>query len=52
MGQGLIDGAVNGVAKTSAVLGRAGSRLQTGQLNTYAFAIVIGVLIVLGFVVL
>ena len=29
-------------------LGWAGSRIQTGQLNTYAFAIVVGVLVVLG----
>jgi NADH-quinone oxidoreductase subunit L len=50
--QGLIDGLVNGAGLTSRGLGWAGSRLQTGQLNTYAFAIVLGVLIVLGFVVL
>jgi NADH-quinone oxidoreductase subunit L len=50
--QGLIDGLVNGAGWTSRGLGWAGSRLQTGQLNTYAFAIVLGVLIVLGFVVL
>ena len=50
--QGIIDGTVNGAGKISQSLGWAGSRLQTGQLNTYAFAIVVGVLIVLGFVVL
>jgi NADH-quinone oxidoreductase subunit L len=50
--QGLIDGLVNGAGLLSRGLGWAGSRLQTGQLNTYAFAIVLGVLIVLGFVVL
>jgi len=33
-------------------LGWLGSRLQTGQLNTYAFAVVIGVLLLLGFAVL
>ena len=49
---GLIDGTVNGAAQLSGKLGWVGSRLQTGQLNTYAFAIVVGVLIVLGFVVL
>jgi len=49
---GLIDGLVNGTGLVSRGLGWAGSRLQTGQLNTYAFAIVLGVLIVLGFVVL
>ena len=49
---GLIDGTVNGAGWVSGRLGWIGSRLQTGQLNTYAFAIVLGVLIVLGFVVL
>ena len=49
---GLIDGTVNGAGWVSQRLGWLGSRLQTGQLNTYAFAIVLGVLIVLGFVVL
>ena len=50
--QGLIDGIVNGAGKVAGRLGWLGSRMQTGQLNTYAFAIVLGVLIVLGFVVL
>ncbi|HUP88790.1 MAG TPA: hypothetical protein VM100_05560, partial [Longimicrobiales bacterium] len=50
--QGLIDGIVNGAAFVSGTLGWAGGRLQTGQINTYAFAIVLGVLIILGFVVL
>ncbi|MGQ0563176.1 MAG: NADH-quinone oxidoreductase subunit L [Gemmatimonadota bacterium] len=50
--QGLIDGLVNGAGRASRSLGWAGSRMQTGQLNTYAFAIVVGVLFVLGFVVL
>jgi NADH-quinone oxidoreductase subunit L len=49
---GLIDGIVNGAGWLSRGFGWVGSRLQTGQLNTYAFAIVLGVLIVLGFVVL
>ncbi|HEX6558968.1 MAG TPA: hypothetical protein VF021_05880, partial [Longimicrobiales bacterium] len=49
---GLIDGTVNGAGWVAGRLGWLGSRLQTGQLNTYAFAIVLGVLIVLGFVVL
>ncbi|HEX7118491.1 MAG TPA: NADH-quinone oxidoreductase subunit L [Longimicrobiales bacterium] len=48
--QAIIDGAVNGLGQASRALGWAGSRLQTGQLNTYAFAVAIGVLILLGFV--
>jgi NADH-quinone oxidoreductase subunit L len=50
--QGLIDGAVNGAGYASRAFGWVGSRLQTGQLNTYAFAIVLGVLLVLGLVAL
>ncbi len=48
--EGLIDGTVNGVGRLSGALGWAGARLQSGQLNTYAFAIVVGVLLILGFV--
>ena len=48
--QGIVDGLVNGAGHLSRVVGWMGSRLQTGQTNTYAFAIVIGVLILLGFV--
>ena len=48
--QGIIDGTVNGFGYASRALGWVGSRLQTGQLNTYAFAVAIGVLILLGFV--
>jgi NADH-quinone oxidoreductase subunit L len=44
----LIDGLVNGAGYLSRFAGWSGSRLQTGQLNTYAFAIVVGVLVVLG----
>ena len=51
--QGLIDGVlVNGAARLSGRLGLAGARLQSGQINAYAFAIAVGVLILLGFVVL
>jgi NADH-quinone oxidoreductase subunit L len=46
--QNIIDGLVNGAGYASRGLGWTGSRLQTGQLNTYAFAIVLGVLVVLG----
>jgi NADH-quinone oxidoreductase subunit L len=51
--QGIIDGLfVNGVGHLSRGLGWVGSRLQTGQVNTYAFALIVGVLLLLGFVVL
>ena len=50
--QGLIDGVlVNGAARLSGWLGLRGAYLQTGQINAYAFAIAIGVLVLLGFVV-
>ncbi|HSJ10619.1 MAG TPA: NADH-quinone oxidoreductase subunit L [Longimicrobiales bacterium] len=45
--QGLIDGAVNGLGYTSRAFGWVGSRLQTGQLNTYAFAAVLGAVLLL-----
>jgi NADH-quinone oxidoreductase subunit L len=44
---GLIDGTVNGLGYASRAFGWVGSRLQTGQLNTYAFAAVIGALLLL-----
>jgi len=50
--QGIIDGLVNLAGYFSRGVGWVGSRFQTGQVNTYAFAVVIGVLFVLGFVVL
>ena len=46
--ESIIDGLVNGAGYASRLAGWTGSRLQTGQLNTYAFAIVVGVLVVLG----
>jgi len=48
----VIDGSVNGLASGSRGLGWLSSRLQTGQLNTYAFAVVVGVILLLAFVVL
>ncbi|HEX6134194.1 MAG TPA: NADH-quinone oxidoreductase subunit L [Longimicrobiales bacterium] len=48
---GLIDGAVNGAGYASRAFGWVGSRLQTGQLNTYAFAAVLGALLLLALVV-
>ena len=50
--QVVIDGAVNGAAHTARGAGWVGSRLQSGQLNSYAFALVVGALLLLGFVVL
>jgi NADH-quinone oxidoreductase subunit L len=45
----LIDGLiVNGSAKVAYWFGRAGSYLQTGSVSTYAWAIALGVLVVLG----
>ena len=47
---GVIDRAVNGAGAVARGLGWVGSRLQTGGLNTYALAIVVGALILLGWV--
>jgi NADH-quinone oxidoreductase subunit L len=49
---GLIDGIANGAGYASRAFGWVGSRLQTGQANTYAFAVVAGALFLLAFVVL
>jgi NADH-quinone oxidoreductase subunit L len=48
----LIDGMVNGVGYASRAFGWVGSRMQTGQLNTYAFAVVAGALLLLAFVLM
>jgi NADH-quinone oxidoreductase subunit L len=46
---GIIDGlAVNGSAYLARFVGWLGSQLQSGQVGTYAWALVIGVLAVLG----
>ncbi len=50
--QGMIDGAVNGAGYASRALGWVGAQMQTGQLNTYAFAVVFGVLLLLAFVLI
>jgi NADH-quinone oxidoreductase subunit L len=50
--QGLIDGIANGAGYTARALGWVGSRLQTGQVNTYAFAVLVGALLLLAFAVL
>jgi NADH-quinone oxidoreductase subunit L len=49
MDAGLIDGLfVNGSAKLAEFFGWVGARLQSGQVGTYAWVLVIGVLAVLG----
>jgi NADH-quinone oxidoreductase subunit L len=49
---GLIDGLVNLTALISRWLGDSGSAVQTGETGTYAWALVVGVVIVLGTVAL
>ncbi|MBV9773998.1 MAG: NADH-quinone oxidoreductase subunit L [Gemmatimonadetes bacterium] len=44
----VIDGLVDFFGRLAQGLGLAAGRLQTGQLNTYAFVIIVGVLVVLG----
>ncbi len=47
--RGLIDGIIDGiVGRGSMLLGLAAGRVQSGQVNTYAFVIVVGVIVVLG----
>jgi NADH-quinone oxidoreductase subunit L len=43
-----IDGLVDFAGRTTQALGLAFGRIQTGQVNTYAFVLVVGVIIVLG----
>jgi NADH-quinone oxidoreductase subunit L len=51
--RGTIDGIIDGViGRGSMLIGLTAGRIQTGQLNTYAFVIIIGVLVVLGSVVI
>lgn len=44
----LIDRTVNGLGVVARGLGWLGSRLQTGQVNTYALVLALGVLLILG----
>ena len=46
--QGLIDGIVNGVGNLVRAVGWLGSLFQTGGVNTYAFFLTVGVLVILG----
>lgn len=45
----LIDGTVNGVARLVQLLSSSLGRLQSGQINTYAFSIVLGMVAVLSY---
>ena len=45
---GIIDGIVNGVGWAARAAGFVISMFQTGTLNTYAFVITVGALIILG----
>jgi NADH-quinone oxidoreductase subunit L len=46
--RGIIDGIVDGAARLAGGIGLLVGRLQTGHLNTYAFTIIVGALLVLG----
>jgi NADH-quinone oxidoreductase subunit L len=46
--RGVIDGIVDGSGRLAQGIGLLAGRVQTGQLNTYAFVILVGVLAVLG----
>jgi NADH-quinone oxidoreductase subunit L len=49
---GVIDGAANGLARLSRGLAQAWSRLENGFVRTYALAIAIGLVLMLGYLVL
>jgi NADH-quinone oxidoreductase subunit L len=48
----LIDGSVNAAGGVTKAVGWFGSLFQTGSVNTYAFILTLGVLVILGVVVL
>ncbi len=48
----VIDGAVNGLARTLSTAGQAFRHIQTGVVQSYALAIVLGVVIVIGIILL
>lgn len=47
---GFIDGIANGLGRSARIFGWVGSRIQTGQVNTYAFAVVLGAIFVIALV--
>jgi NADH-quinone oxidoreductase subunit L len=50
--QEVIDGAVNDLGGVTQWLARAGRKLQNGQVRTYALTILLGVILMLGYVIL
>ncbi|UCD84058.1 MAG: NADH-quinone oxidoreductase subunit L [Deltaproteobacteria bacterium] len=51
MDVGVIDGIVNGVARLVEVFSRAFRRLQTGDVQSYAFSIILGAALIVGYLV-
>jgi NADH-quinone oxidoreductase subunit L len=49
---GVIDGAVNGIARLVNSLSSAGRRMQTGNVSNYGLAILIGISLLLGFIIM
>ena len=49
---GVIDGAANGLARLSRRIAQAGSRLENGFVRSYALAIALGLVLILGYLVL
>ncbi len=48
----MIDGSVNGTGKTARFIGRTLRRIQTGFVQNYALAFVIGIIIMVGYLIL
>jgi len=46
----IIDGAVNGIAGGTLAVGTVVRKLETGQLQAYGLAIIIGILVIVAFV--
>jgi NADH-quinone oxidoreductase subunit L len=49
---GVIDGAVNGLARLVDALSSAGRRMQTGNVSNYGLAILVGISLLLGFLIM
>ena len=47
MDAGLVDGVVNATGALSRAFGLIGSMVQTGAVNTYAFILTVGVVLIL-----
>jgi NADH-quinone oxidoreductase subunit L len=50
--EGIVDGIVNGVATVTRGIGGALRRVQTGLVKDYAFSVLVGVLVIIGYLVL